>query len=130
MENFMGRIFGGLGETEWIVMKCCWKLGKSSAKNVHEESLKYGQRSYQTIKTILDRLSYKDLIEREKFGPIWLYTPIVSEEKMTNNVIDTFYKVVLGNTFTPIFVLLVKDVKYKKELDEITKMVENLKKNK
>jgi BlaI family transcriptional regulator, penicillinase repressor len=124
----MSRTFGGLGETEWLVMKCNWKLGKSSAKNIYDESLKYGKRSYQTIKTILDRLAFKGLLEREKFGPIWLYTPVVSEEKMTNNVIDTFFKVVLGNSFAPIFMRLINDVKYKKDLEEIKKMIENLKK--
>ena len=126
----MSRTFGGLGETEWIVMKCSWKLGKSSAKNIFDECLNYGNRSYQTIKTILDRLAFKGFLEREKFGPIWLYTPIVSEEKITNNVIDSFFKVVLSNSFLPIFLRVVNEVKYKKDLEEIVKLVDDLKKKK
>ena len=123
----MRRSFGGLGETEWIVMKCCWKLGKTSARNVFEESLNFGKRSYQTIKTILDRLVYKGLLEREKFGPIWLYTPLASEETMTTTAIDSFFKIVLGNSFVPVFMRLVEDKKYEKDLDEIKKIIATMK---
>jgi BlaI family penicillinase repressor len=125
----MRRTFGGLGETEWIVMKCSWKLGKTSARNIYEESLAYGKRSYQTIKTILDRLVEKGVLKREKFGPIWLYNPIASEEKYMTKAIDSFFKIVLGSTFAPIFKRIINEKKYEHELETIKKMIDNLDKS-
>ena len=81
---------GELGETEWTLMKICWEKGKSSAKDVYDESLKERKRSYQTVKTILDRLVEKEYLSREKFGPIWLYTPKVTQKAITSIAIDDF----------------------------------------
>ena len=79
-----------LSRTEWSLMKICWEKGKVSARIIYEETLKEKKRGYQTVKTMLDRIVKKGYLEREKFGPIWLYNPTVSRSKIIAREIDIF----------------------------------------
>ena len=87
-------------------MNICWKLGKSSARDIYEETLRERKRGYQTVKTMLDRLVVKGYLAREKFGPIWLYEPAVPRAKALSREIDTFVGTVLDNTVAPFFIYL------------------------
>lgn len=91
-----------LSKTEWSLMNICWKKGKVSAREIYEVTLKEKQRGYQTVKTMLDRMVGKEFLEREKFGPIWLYTPLVSRSRTISKEIESFADTVLDNTFTPL----------------------------
>ncbi len=123
----MQKKIGELGKSEWALMKICWKLGKSSGKDIYEESRKESERHYQTVKTILDRLVEKDYLEREKFGPIWLYSTKVSETLVTSSAIDDFLKTALNNTITPIFSHIVKKKKkYQYDIKELKRLIEDL----
>ena len=116
---------GELGRTEWLIMKICWKKGKSSAKVVYEESLKEKKRSYGTVKTTLDRLSKKGFLEREKFGPIWLYKPAVSKAKVLAREIESFVNTVLDKTFAPLVVHLAeKENLSDEEINALKKLIE------
>ena len=78
-----------LTKLEWSLMNLCWKKGQASARVIYEETLKKKKRGYQTVKTMLDRLVVKGYLEREKFGPIWLYKPAVSRSKVMAKEIDS-----------------------------------------
>jgi BlaI family transcriptional regulator, penicillinase repressor len=115
----------GLSETEWQLMKICWEKGQVSARIIYEETLKKKSRGYQTVKTMLDRLVVKGYLVREKFGPIWLYTPTVSRTKTVTKEIESFMNNVLDNTFTPLFAYLAqKEHLSKEEFDALKKLVE------
>ena len=107
-------------------MKICWKKGKSSAKVVYEESLKEKKRSYGTVKTTLDRLSKKGFLEREKFGPIWLYSPKVSKNLVVSRVVDDFSKFILNDSVVPIVMSIVNKIKTKKEIEELKRLIDEL----
>ena len=117
-----------LSKTEWSIMKICWNKGKSTARTICDESYKEKKRSYQTIKTMLDRLVNKGYLKREKFGPLWLYEPTISRSKALTNAIDNFVDTVLDNTLTPLFSHFVK--KEKLSLEEIKALDKLIKKSK
>lgn len=124
----MKDISSRLSRTEWILMNICWKKGKASARDIYEESLKEKERSYHTVKTLLERMVKKNYLEREKFGPIWLYTPIVSRSGTVSREIESFADTVLDNTFTPLLSFFTD----KQELtdEEIAAMEKLIKENK
>ncbi len=123
----MDKKKGKLGRVEWALMKICWEKGKSSAKVIHEESLKEKKRSYQCVKTMLDRLVMKNYLKREKFGPIWLYSPKVSEKSIVSKAIDDFMKTVLGDTIAPIFTHIVKKKKkYHYDIEKLKRLIDEL----
>ena len=102
MKN-MSKKKNNLSQTEWSIMKICWEKGKTSAKTIHEESLKEKKRDYSTVATMLDRLVNKGYLQKEKFGPIWLYEPAAKKPKVVASAIDNFLDTVLDNTMLPLF---------------------------
>ncbi|MBT4482287.1 MAG: BlaI/MecI/CopY family transcriptional regulator [Candidatus Latescibacteria bacterium] len=114
-----------LTKTEWSIMKICWEKGQSSARVIYEETLKQKKRGYQSVKTMLDRLVVKGYLVREKFGPIWLYTPTVSHSKVMTREIDSFIDTVLDNTFSPLFARLIEKEKLSSdEIEALKKLIE------
>ncbi len=114
-----------LSRTEWTLMKICWEKGQVSARVIYEETLKEKKRGYQTVKTMLDRLVGKEYLEREKFGPIWLYKPAVLRSKVIGKEIDTFVSTVLDNTFAPLFARLAEKEKLsREEIEALKKLIE------
>ena len=75
---------------------------------------------------MLDRLVEKEYLEREKFGPVWLYKPIVSEKKATSYALDDFIKVVLGNKTTPILKHIADIKKYDIDIKELKQLIDKL----
>ena len=123
--------YGDLGETEWTLMKICWKKGKSSAKVIHEESLKDKKRSYNAVRTTLGRLVKKKYLKREKFGPIWLYSPNQSENSVISRILRKFIKTVFHGNIVPVFIHFANDESYNKEdLKEIKKIINEFEKKK
>ena len=127
----MPKELSGLSDTEWQIMKICWKSGQSSARVIYEETLKQKSRGYQTVKTMLDRLVKKGYLKREKFGPIWLYKPVISRAKVMAKEVDFFMNNVLDNTFTPLLSFLTKkETLSDEEIEALEKLIEANKKGK
>ncbi len=114
-----------LSRTEWSIMKICWEKSQASARVIYEETLKVKKRGYQTVKTMLDRLVKKEYLEREKFGPIWLYKPVVTRTEIVTKEIDSFVDTVLDNTFAPLFIRLAEKEKLShEEIEALKKLIE------
>ena len=115
-----------LSKTEWSIMSICWRLGKCTARQVYEDSLQQKRRSYQTVKTMLDRLADKGYLERERLGPLWLYKPAVSRSKLVGRAVENFIETVLDNTFAPLLVHLARRTQLTEdELQELKELVRN-----
>ncbi|MEO7269035.1 MAG: BlaI/MecI/CopY family transcriptional regulator [Knoellia sp.] len=77
-----------LGDLERVVMEQLWE---SSARRPEGASVRDvlealpGDRSlaYTTVMTVLDRLSKKGLVTRERDGRAWRYTPAGTRESLT-----------------------------------------------
>jgi len=111
-------------EKEIYLIKILWEKGESSAKVVYEESLKDRKRSYQTIKTLLDRMVVKEFLDKRKFGPIWLYTPKVSKSFIESRLVKNLVENVLDDKVNPIFTYLIRNKKRIK--GEEIKMIKEL----
>lgn len=108
---------------EWELMKVCWYQLKTTVKDVHEETLRVNKRSYQSTKTMMDRLADKGFLEKERFGPIWIYIPTLSRNDATNKAIDNFINIVLDGSYDAIFEHFLKSTnKDSKEYKNLKKM--------
>ena len=114
-----------LSKTEWTLMNICWKKGQVSARDIYEVTLRDKKRGYQTVKTMLDRMVVKGYLAREKFGPIWLYKPIVSRKQALGREIESFVNTVLDRTFAPLFAHLAeKETLSREDIDALKKLIE------
>ena len=80
---------------------------------------------------MLDRLVKKNYLEREKFGPIWLYKPAVVRSTVISGEIKTFVETVLDNSFTPLLSFLTgnQDLS-EEEIEALEKIIDTKKKEK
>ena len=95
-----------LSKTEWRIMNHCWRLGTATARQVWEASLDAKERDYQTVKTLLDRITVKGYLSVEKRGNVCLYTPAVERQQAAREAVHEFVDVVLDKTLAPILVYL------------------------
>ena len=125
----MKENIGDLGKTEWALLNICWKKGpKTTAKEIHTESLKNRYRSYVTVKTILDRLVDKGYLEREMLGPVWLYTPKRSPKMVLSSAMDDFMSTVMDHDKMPLLKHLLSDDISPEEIQAIQQLIKTRKK--
>ena len=114
-----------LTKAEWSIMKCCWRKGQCTARDVYEEMLKQKAWRYQTVKTMLDRLVQKGYVKVSKIGPICLFDPAVSQTRVMGRALDSFAGMVLDGALAPIFAHLAKGKKLSVEdIESLKKLVE------
>jgi predicted transcriptional regulator len=75
-----------LGKLERAVMDEVWARGRASANDIYRA---FGERTaYTTWMTTLDRLFKKGLLEREKEGRAYLYSPRVTRDEFERGVAE------------------------------------------
>ncbi|MEO7752495.1 MAG: BlaI/MecI/CopY family transcriptional regulator [Terracoccus sp.] len=81
-----------LGDLERAVMELLWTTGptRTSGLTVREVHDRIGVErglAYTTVMTVLDRMSKKDLVDRERDGRAWRYTAAYSREQLTSETL-------------------------------------------
>jgi len=69
-------------------METLWGCGDGwmTVRDVHDVLVKDRDIAYTTVMTVLDRMTRKDLVERERAGRAWRYRPAQSRGAMTAEV--------------------------------------------
>lgn len=79
----LNRLFG---EIESEIMNLLWEKGPLKGKDVHEALRKKKETALTTILTVLDRLSEKGFVRKDRdVGPT-IYSPLVSRQKFEARV--------------------------------------------
>ena len=114
-----------LTKAEWLIMKCCWRKGKCTAREVYEEVLQQKAWRYQTVKTMLYRLEQKGYVKLGKVGPICLFEPAVSQVRVMGKALDSFVGTVLDGALAPVLAHLAKGKKLTRaDIEFLKKLVE------
>ena len=79
-----------LSELEQEVMNIVWELDECSVRNVLQRINKNRNLAYTTVATILQRLHEKGLVERKSDGIAFLYSPKLSKESYSKNLVQSF----------------------------------------
>ena len=126
----MPETIAGLGYKEWEIMKICWKKGKTSIREVYNELGDEEKRSYQTIRTMMERLVEKKFLEREMYGPIVHYSPKVAKKSVMSHAINSFLHTVVDNAIAPVLLHVMKNRgDYIFEIDELKQIIKNMEKD-
>lgn len=88
-----------LGTLELEILNSIWNLQNSdedmniSVKEVVEDMSKNGlDRAYTTVKTVMDRLSSKDLLARYRVGKKFYYRSVMDKNEMAISAIKELAK--------------------------------------
>lgn len=78
-----------LGDLERAIMDRLWALDASDStatltvREIHESISQERDIAYTTVMTVLDRLTKKGLVTRERDGRAWRYQPVSTSEEIT-----------------------------------------------
>jgi predicted transcriptional regulator len=67
------------GETQGQIMAALWRVGSGTVEQVREELPSRYQGAYNTVQTVLNRLTERGLLERERAGRGYVYRPRLTE---------------------------------------------------
>ncbi len=87
-----------LGELEIMVMEYLWANESADAKAVHRQLGIPRKISPNTIQSTLERLSKKELLNREKVSHAYVYSTAVTREKLMAEMIDNVVEKLSGGS--------------------------------
>lgn len=76
-----------LGPLETEIMQIIWQEGSSTVKKVHRKLAQQRDIAYTTVMTTMSRLADKGVLNRERDGLAYVYTPVISEDEFVNLVV-------------------------------------------
>lgn len=81
-----------LGNLEAEVMSVVWERGRATVQDVKDALEPRRSLAYTTIMTVMSRLAEKGLLDRQKDGRAFYYTPSVSQKKVANSLLQALVR--------------------------------------
>jgi predicted transcriptional regulator len=78
-----------LGELEADVMGVVWERGRATVQDVKDALEPRRSLAYTTVMTVMSRLAEKGLLNREKEGRAYYYTPAASQENVAGSLLQS-----------------------------------------
>ena len=69
-----------LTEAEWTLIKAVWASEPCTAPQIQQKLAKKTGWTYSTVRTLLDRMAGKDLLDAEKSGKLTFYRSVVTRK--------------------------------------------------
>ncbi len=106
-----------LSEFELEVMQVIWRLGETTAPQVHAEIAARREISYSAVKTIIDRLERKGALSRvSQVGRTIVFGPAIAEEQVRSTLLrDYTARLFPGEDRMPLFNALFRERRLSRE---------------
>jgi BlaI family penicillinase repressor len=115
-------------ESELEILRVLWERGEATVRDVHEELSKTKDAGYTTTLKLMQIMHEKGMVKRDESNKTHKYMPLVSREKtqkqFVGKLIDTLFQ---GSSSQLVMQALGNHKASKEELDEIQKLIDNLK---
>ena len=118
-----------ISESEWEVMKIVWsKTSPCTANEIVDALEGIADWKPNTVKTLITRLVKKRALGYEEERRMYLYYPLVSEDKCVKAETNSFVKRVFGGALKPMLVTFLQDEKFsQEEIEELKQLLEERK---
>lgn len=114
-----------LTEAEWAIMKVVWENEPCAAGTVQEALEKSRDWAYSTVKTTMDRMAGKGLLEITKIRNLQLFSSIISREDAKKTEFRKMLKRAFDGALTPMMQFLVEQEDLSEDqLTELRKFVD------
>ena len=111
-----------LTEAEWIVMRVVWENEPCAAGTVQDELADSKGWAYSTVKTTMDRMVGKGLLEVSKIRNLQLFSSKISEAEAKRGEFRKMLKRAFDGALTPMMQFLIEQEGVSK--DELGKLRE------
>lgn len=116
-------------ESELEILQVLWDKGTASVREVHEELLKVKEAGYTTTLKLMQIMHEKGLVKRDDSIKTHIYQASVSKEKTQKHLLGKMIDTLFGGSPTQLVMQALGNHKASEsELEEIQKMLDNLKK--
>lgn len=113
-----------ISDAEYEIMKIIWKYKWIKASEIIEKVDPKFEWNNKTIKTMINRLLKKQVIDYEKQGKYYIYYPVVEEEEYKKVETKSFIKKLYNGSLNAMFVSFLKETKLSKdEINELRKLL-------
>ena len=79
-----------LSKAEYDILRVLWKKGEQTVREVYDQLQSTYGWAYTTTKTMMDRMVSKNLLRRETFHGIYLYTPLITRPVGLARIVQFF----------------------------------------
>lgn len=116
-------------EGELEILQVLWDDGASTVREVHEKILKYKEAGYTTTLKLMQIMFEKGLVSRDDTAKTHIYQANVSREKTQHQFLGKMINSLFGGSSTQLVMQALGNNEIRREeLDEIQKLLDNLKK--
>lgn len=113
-----------LTEAEWQILEVVWQRGHCTAPDVQEALEPSMGWAYSTVKTLMDRMADKGLLETERIRKMILFRPGIKRIQAQRSELVRAARRAFSGAFSPIVEFLVEDNKLsKEELKHLEKLI-------
>ncbi len=114
-----------LTEGEWVIMKVVWENEPCAAGTVQEALEKSKDWAYSTVKTTMDRMVTKGLLEITRIRNLQLFSSIISEADARRSELGKMLKRAFDGALTPMMQFLIEEGDFSKnDLKQLRRLVE------
>jgi len=118
-------------ESELEILQVLWQKKTATVREVHDELSKTRDIGYTTALKLLQIMFEKGLVTRDDSSKTHIYVPAVSREKTQKQLVGKMINTLFSGSSTELVMqALGNQQTSKEELDEIQKMLDNLRKEK
>lgn len=122
---------GDLFDSEWAIMEVVWAKQPCTAPDVRDELDASRGWAYTTVKTLMDRMVKKGLLDVEKVRNLHLYSAGISKAEARRGEIMKTVKRAFNGMLTPMMQFLIEDEGMSaEEFAELEKMINKCKRKK
>ena len=100
--------------TEWDLLSALWDMERGTAREVCEALEDTRGWAYSTVKTMLDRMVKKGLVEARRVGNVWEYSPALARQDAQRGAWRGFVDTVFGGAMAPALRFLASEAKLTK----------------
>ncbi|WP_461452944.1 BlaI/MecI/CopY family transcriptional regulator [Mucilaginibacter sp.] len=118
-----------LTKAEEQIMQILWQLNEAIVKDIIEQ-IPEPKPAYNTVSTVVRVLEGKGFVYHKAYGNSHVYFPVISEAAYKKFTFDKMMSSYFNNSYKSLVSFIADEKKLGiKELDELTKLIENLKTN-
>ena len=116
-----------LTKAEEQVMQILWQLNEAIVKDMIEQ-MPEPKPAYNTVSTVVRVLEGKGFVDHKAYGNSHVYFPIISEAEYKKFTFDKMMKSYFNDSYKSLVSFIADEKKLDiNELDELTKLIDNLK---
>ncbi len=118
-----------ISDAEWEVMKVLWATScPCTANQVVENLAESTDWKPNTIKTLINRLVKKQVVDYKEVGRVYYYYPLLTESQCVKAESESFLKKVFGGAIKPMLVTFLTDEKLSQaEIEELKRLLDERK---